>query len=705
MKTPYCLVLFALAILSAQLDIASLKAQGKVDPAVRARLDREFAAAHPQPGDYLPVCRLHYLSEKIDDHATDIRYAAHGDAKLIVTASLTCPKTRQHLPAIQELKKKYGESLAVTIVYVIEAHPEKDVCPYLGVVDITEANLRDNIRYRQPTTFEGRLQLARQFSKRYPMKAALLVDSMENVAWRTLGQSPNAAILANSEGKVVMRQGWIDPPALVPEIEKLIAQEASDRREREKRFHREHVESEQMQAIMRRLDPDNPNQWEVVRWLEKVDLPHLKALFVKYPKVIEDTLIYGAHDQSEASILQLLIERKDRQLVEATLAAGADVNKQVRESTPLSTAIAVGSLDMVELLLKAGADPKKNPDSDSRSLMHGALLNGRQDIAKRLLEAGVEPDIYTQCGLGQIEAIQSQLDQRPSTGLRYDVAGNLPLSYAVACNQSSVVELLADKGMIAEAGSQTSDSPVERAAKLDTADIMAILLKHISPSEINRTTAVRFALKEGKLAQFKMLLDHKVDTTRTYRGETLLQQSASLDLPIEFAQQLLDHGADLHALTTGYSDDGCGPEDPKSSQETALHLAARSLKPKHVELFLARGAKPDLKDQAGMTPLAASIAETLHAKGDRVEAGLATIQALIAGGCSIEALDSKGDVIRQCVADVLKNGSPAKATQPEENPFLPAYILKPTQYRGPQGLDAKLIPSSPVLERIAQALK
>ena len=281
---------------------ASLRAQTKIDPAVRARLDREFAAAHPQPGDYLPSCELNVLTDDPDAYPRTIRYAAHGDAKLIVTASLTCPKTRQHFPAIQKLKEQYGEKLGVTIVYVIEAHPENDVCPYLGVVDLTEANIRDKIRFRQPTTLEGRLQLAKAFAKMYPIDGTVLVDSMDNVAWRTLGQSPNAAVLASSDGLVRFRQGWIDPPALIPEIDKLIAQAAAERQRPPSlsmdgmsfgnamgQMRRSDEElSASMQEIMRRVNGENPSQWAVVDWLNKVDLPHLKALFAKYPKVINE---------------------------------------------------------------------------------------------------------------------------------------------------------------------------------------------------------------------------------------------------------------------------------------------------------------------------------------------------------------------------------------------------------------------------------
>ena len=684
---------------------ASLHAQTQIDPAVRARLDREFAAAHPQPGDYLPSCELKVLTDKPDVYPQTIRFAAYGDAKLVVTASLTCPKTRQHFPAIQKLKEKYGEKLGVTIVYVIEAHPENDVCPYLGVVDLTEANIRDKIRYRQPSTIEGRLQLATAFAKMYPIEGTVLVDSMDNVAWRTLGQSPNAAVLASSDGRVTFRQGWIDPPALIPEIDKLIAQADADRQPNKALARGRDEPSPSMQEIMQRVNSENPNQWYVVDWLAKVDLPHLKALFAKYPKVINEPLVYGAHSHKVSSILDLMVARKAPELVKATIAAGADLNQELNETTPLSTAISVNSVLMVDQLITAGADVHKNPDSRTRSLMHVALMQGRVDVAKRLAQAGIAHDIFSRCGLGMLDAIKQELDANPSSGLRYDVAGNIPLSYAVACNQTAVVRLLLDRQMTAETGAPARGSPVELAAKLESAEIMSMLMRHGVPPGSGGGSAAFIALREGKLEQFNLLLDAKVDLTKTRQGQTLLHQASRFDLPIEFATALLEHGADLHTLTTGYSDDGCGPSDPKSSQETALHLAARTLKPKHVALFLTQGAKPDVKDQAGMTPLAAAIASTLQAEPKDIAAGLATVKALIAGGCAVNAMDSEGNIIRDSIAEIIKQPAPVTVAKAEENsPFLPEFVVEPTLYRGPTGLNVKLVPSTALLKEIHNLL-
>jgi len=98
----------------------------------------------------------------------------------------------------------------VAIVYVIEAHPKGDPCPYKGVEDVTRENLRDGILCRQPTTLAARLTLAKQFKQRLNVGVPIYVDAMSNAAWRNLGGGPNMAILIDAGGTVLGRQGWFD---------------------------------------------------------------------------------------------------------------------------------------------------------------------------------------------------------------------------------------------------------------------------------------------------------------------------------------------------------------------------------------------------------------------------------------------------------------------------------------------------------------
>ncbi len=66
---------------------------------------------------------------------------------------------------------------------------------------------------------------------------------------------------------------------------------------------------------------------------------------------------------------------------------------------------------------------------------------------------------------------------------------------------------------------------------------------------------------------------------------------------------------------------------------------------------------------------------------------MATIQALIAVVVHPSPTDSQGNIIRDCIAEIIKQPESAPAAKAEEDsPFLPEFIVEPTQYRGPTGL-------------------
>ena len=724
-----------------QLSSYSALSQGRVDPEVRARLDREFAAAHPQPGDYLPTIDLLELNEakalkyKVEPSRLTamLRYAETGDVKLVVTASLTCPKTRQHFPALQQIKKKYGDRLGVIVVYVVEAHPEHDVCPYLEVVDITEANLRDNIRFRQPTTMEARVQLAKGFAERYPIEGDYLVDSMDNIAWRSLGKSPNMALLADSEGRVTYRQGWVEPESLDVEIEKLLksipkvsggmlgGRQATgpvadkDLLPGEVTMDLGYGElqtsaskrSQVLAEIMKRLSPGSPSEWDFVRWLEDVSDDKLRLLLKRYPTVINEQLTYGAHGHLKTSVLQLMIARADLTKVKIVVEANADVNLEIQDATPLSTAIRAGKLEIVDYLIEAGANVNQTRQRTKKNYVHDALLQRKTEIAQRLVKAGVPLDIFSRCGLGMIKDVAKQLDEEPSCGLLFDEDGNIPLSFAVANNQSAMVQLLIDRQMVYDAGKPDSKSPVQMAIGNPDTAILQMLLKHGLSSDSHWGEPLLDALHEDKYEHFRNLMSAKAPLEASgsskVRGMNPLHISIARELPVEFAKDLLDRGVDVDALTKGYDDDGCGPSDPESTQETALHLAARLLLPEHAALLLSRGAKPDELDQAGLSPLAAAVLCTCSAKPEDTERGLATIKALVQGGCSVETKDSNSNKIRDTIEKLLKR-PPTKAPK-SESQWLQPFEVEATKYRGPVGFDATKLSPNPMLYKIQELLQ
>ncbi len=138
-----------------------------------------------------------------------------GDRPLVlVTASLTCNVARRQQHDVEELQKRFGNTVAFVVVYTIDAHPNGDPCPYTGKEWVPADNTRDGVLYRQPDSLEDRLALAREYHHRLAPHTIVVVDTMDNATWKALGQAPNLGLLVDRHGIVRFRQGWFDPAAM-----------------------------------------------------------------------------------------------------------------------------------------------------------------------------------------------------------------------------------------------------------------------------------------------------------------------------------------------------------------------------------------------------------------------------------------------------------------------------------------------------------
>ena len=182
---------------------------------------REHFAAHgPGVGDAM-----------VDAELTDPRGTTHRLAEswadspaLFLSASLTCPIARTRIPELQTQLGDDASRIQQVVLYTREAHPRVDPAPHSigGREWLTQANIDEGILVRQPYDVQSRRDLARRFQDGWATELSVLADSMDDALYHRFGTAPCMAVLVGRDGRVVAKQGWLEPAAMAAEVRKLL---------------------------------------------------------------------------------------------------------------------------------------------------------------------------------------------------------------------------------------------------------------------------------------------------------------------------------------------------------------------------------------------------------------------------------------------------------------------------------------------------
>ena len=251
--------------------------------------------------------------------------------------------------------------------------------------------------------------------------------------------------------------------------------------------------------------------------------------------------------------------------------------------TPLMMAVAFGSTEAVELLLKASADVKAATPSGVTAL-HWA----RGDTAKTrlLVEHGADVNARSQLG-------------------------RTPLMVASASTGSlEAVRLLLGKGADVNAADNTGATPLTEATTVDQTDVVKQLLER--GANVNPETT-------------------GVPGVTALLGSPL--SAAAVNGNAELVRLLLSRGADVRQVSAANNKVKNGPI--AFGNATALHMAAVGGNEQVARLLVDAGAPVDAKDVRGLTPLTLAIAT------DRPRAAL--IRLLLERGADAAVRSAEGD--------------------------------------------------------------
>ncbi len=350
------------------------------------------------------------------------------------------------------------------------------------------------------------------------------------------------------------------------------------------------------------------------------------------------------------------------EMIEALLKAGADANTVIGEGeTPLMNASRTGRVNGVKALLARGANVNAKESYRGETALMWAATENHADVAKALIDAGADlnarstiydfnfrkvasggtQSIYSKGGFtallfaarqGSVEAAQALIAAGADMNLTEPDFGLSPLIEAIYNDHYDLAALLAEKGAKLDGalyvavemhnldyfGNRPRKPVTDKLDEL--AFIKLLLARGADPNSVLKTklparqtqgpvnvpagaTPFYRAARSADLAVMRLLLEKGADANKPTTDHTTPLAAAATgqgarfsggeDRPeaefIEALKLCVDKGADVNAA----NDRG----------DTAMHGAAARGADQIIQFLADHGAKMDLKNKAGRTPL------------------------------------------------------------------------------------------------------
>ena len=356
------------------------------------------------------------------------------------------------------------------------------------------------------------------------------------------------------------------------------------------------------------------------------------------------------------------------------LSAGADPNVASETGvSPLMLAARGGSTGSVEALLSHGADVNSSEQSSGQTALMWAVAQGQSEVVRVLVEHGTDVHLRTNTSRKLVNRGGTSTYE-DFTNVEYvKTGGSTALLFAAGRGSIESARYLLEFGANVNDTAADSNSALVLAAHSGQGAFAEFLLDRGADPNANGTgyAALHAAVLRGDLDLVKALLAHEANPNiRIAKGTPYRRQSADFYLPVslvgatplilaakyasaDMIRSLAASGADLQLVAADGTTPLIAAANPSDNQRqpasnflrkprdyeesrsleavralldlgvdidavnaagnTALHVVASGRYDTIVQLLLERGAKLDLKNELGKTPLAlASVVDKVY---------------------------------------------------------------------------------------------
>ena len=268
---------------------------------------------------------------------------------------------------------------------------------------------------------------------------------------------------------------------------------------------------------------------------------------------------------------------------------GGQTTLPVGAMTPLMYTAREGALDAARALVEAGANLNIQ-DPDGTTAIVFAIINGHYDVAAMLVEKGADPNVADSTGMAALYAtvdmntlpfMHGRPYPKPSGRLGVVDMVKVLLAHGANVNQQLKTPLLRRHNNTSTQSLGEGTTPMIRAAASGDVTLMHLLKEHGADPAVrqkNGTSMLMLAAGFGRRG------DHNADAQEYERGT-----------PAEL----------LRAVKVCVEELGLDPNIANDQGDTALHVAHSG---DIVRYLVAHGARLDVKNKQGKTPLDVALA-------------------------------------------------------------------------------------------------